>query len=138
MLWSKVFLLNNNSGSVHLYLMKTFLDIFISGKNHILTCRLLITKLIMWILSIGCFAICKTCISKAPALQFSCKRKVRRDICNFPLYFIDEETEAHRDLLRSHSQLVSEPGGPVRLLHSLNNCISSLLVMGLFHKLWWQ
>lgn len=52
------------------------------------------------------------------------------------LYFIDEDTEAYRDLLRSHSQLVSEPGGPVSLLHSLNNCISSLLVIGLFHKLW--
>ena len=68
-------------------------------------------------------------------------------LCNSPVrersegtfvifHFIDEETEARRDLLRSHSQLVSEPGGPVRLLHSLNNCISSLLAMGLFHKLW--
>lgn len=33
MLWIKVFLLNNNSVSVHLYLMKTFLDVFISGKK---------------------------------------------------------------------------------------------------------
>lgn len=62
----------------------------------------------MWILSIGCFAM-QNLYRKAPALQFSCKRKVRRDICNFPLYFIDEDTEAYRDLLRSHSQLVSEP-----------------------------
>lgn len=30
-------------------------------------------------------------------------------------YFIDEDTEAYRDLLRSHSQLVSEPGGPSEL-----------------------
>lgn len=55
----------------------------------------------MWIFSIWGFATYKTYTPKAPAMSFSHKRKIRRDISDFPLYLMGEEAKA-QEIYQGH------------------------------------